>query len=225
MDEVTAKAALCIRTRKQLERVMSELSAISCKSIVGVDEAGRGPIAGPVVAAAVCLPEDFSALHELRDSKVLTEGERLRLYKLLRKEAIIGIGMASPKEIDRLNIQRATLLAMKRAIQRLKIEPDALLIDGPPLGELPYNCIWVIDGDAMCPPISAASIVAKVVRDRLMIRAHKLYPQYGFDAHKGYATQLHKRMLIEHGPCPIHRLSFAPVRMALVPKLPCEGAE
>lgn len=217
--------ALCIRTREQFEKKVSELNALGCKMIVGVDEAGRGPIAGPVVAAAVCLPDGFLALHELRDSKTLTERERLRLYKLLRREATVGIGMASPKEIDRLNIRTATLLAMKRAIQKLRFEPDAVLIDGPPLGELPYDCIWVIDGDAMCPQISAASIVAKVVRDRWMTHAHKLYPQYGFDSHKGYATSLHKRKLIEHGPCPIHRLSFAPVKAACLLKLPCVGAE
>lgn len=217
--------ALCIRTREQLENMLSELSESGCKMLVGVDEAGRGPIAGPVVAAAVCLPDGFSALHELRDSKTLTEKERLRLYKLLRREAVIAIGMASPREIDRLNIRTATLLAMKRAIRQLKFEPEAVLIDGPPLGELPYDCIWVIDGDAICPQISAASIVAKVVRDRWMTRAHKLYPQYGFDSHKGYATPLHRRKLIEHGPCPIHRLSFAPVKMACLPKLPCGDDE
>ncbi|MCS7254425.1 MAG: ribonuclease HII [Armatimonadota bacterium] len=216
---------MCIRTREQLKQVLSELKALGCEKVIGVDEAGRGPIAGPVVAAAVWLPESFSALHELRDSKVLTEKMRLRLYRLLRKEAIIGIGTASPREIDRLNISAATLLAMWRAIHRLKFEPDAVLIDGTPLGELPYICIWVIGGDAMCPQISAASIVAKVVRDQHMMRAHKLYPQYGFNSHKGYATALHKRMLVENGPCPIHRLSFAPVRKACIPRLLLEDAQ
>lgn len=214
-----------IRTEDELKEVIAKLIESGCRYIVGVDEAGRGPIAGPVVAAAVFLPHDFSAPYKLRDSKVIAERERECLYRLLRREALIGIGIASPNEIDRLNIRVATLLAMKRAIGNLAVKPDAVLIDGNCLGELPCKCVWVIDGDAICPQISAASIVAKVVRDKWMRRAHRRYPHYGFDTHKGYATPFHKRMLLEHGPCPIHRLSYAPVRELLLSKLPQSGSQ
>jgi ribonuclease HII len=217
--------AICVRGKEEVERLITDLKLKGCSLIVGVDEAGRGPIAGPVVAAAVYMPDSFSAFDELKDSKVMSAVHRQRLYKLLRKEALISIGMASPKEIDKLNIRRATLLAMKRAIAKLGIAPDVVLIDGDPIGEMPYRCVWVIKGDEICPPISAASIVAKVVRDRWMMRMHKRYPQYGFDSHKGYATPMHKLALLKWGPCPIHRLSFSPVKEALLPKLPCEPSE
>ena len=209
----------CIHSAWELKNLLRQLKCSGCMHIVGIDEAGRGPLAGPVVAAAVYLPDDCSIWDELRDSKALSPKRREELYRYLKREAHIGIGKASSREIDRLNIRRATLLAMQRALKNLKLVPDFVLIDGDELGELPHQCAWVIKGDRICPQIAAASIVAKVTRDRLMVRAHKRYPEYGFNQHKGYATQLHKQRLVEHGPCPIHRLSYAPVQKALQLKL------
>ena len=218
------RGATCVRGKEEVEQLITDLRHRGFRFIVGVDESGRGPIAGPVVAAAVYIPDSFSALDELRDSKAMSASRRQHLYSLLRKEALVSVGMASPKEIDKLNIRVATLLAMKRAIAKLGITPDVVLIDGDPIGEMPYRCVWVIKGDEICPPISAASIVAKVMRDRWMMRMHKRYPQYGFDSHKGYATPMHKLALLKWGPCPIHRFSFSPVKEALIPKLPYESS-
>ena len=180
--------------------------------IAGVDEAGRGPLAGPVVAACVILPP-CHAIQGIRDSKLLTEPMREQLFEAIRREAIgWAVGIATPREIERLNILRASLLAMRRAVERLSILPEALLIDGRfaiPGCSLPQQTL--IDGDAQDERIAAASIVAKVIRDRLMREYDRLYPGYGFALHKGYATPLHLRQLQRLGPSPIHRRTFEPI--------------
>ena len=189
-------------------------------TVIGVDEAGRGPLAGPVVAAAVMLPPNLVLAEPspFRDSKQLTPEEREEIFNmLLQSEAVFAVGKASPQEIDRLNIRQATALAMKRAIANLsrRISPakvDLALVDGDDLGDLGVPCKFVIDGDSTCPLISAASIVAKVLRDRLMVAYDKRYPQYGFAKHKGYPTREHIEAIKRFGICPIHRKSFSPIK-------------
>jgi ribonuclease HII len=183
--------------------------------VAGLDEAGRGPLAGPVVAAAVILPRRCR-LAGLNDSKQLTEQERERLYDEIRRRAVgIGVGQASEREIDAMNILESTRLAMGRAIQALPFLPDCLLLDALelPAVHLPQRAI--VKGDALSVSIAAASIIAKVTRDRLMDEYHRRYPQYNFHAHKGYGTAEHLRMLAAHGPCAIHRRSFRPVGDAM----------
>ena len=183
--------------------------------VAGLDEAGRGPLAGPVVAAAVMLPRRC-LLAGLNDSKQLTEAERERLYDEIQRRAVgIGVGQASEREIDAMNILEATRLAMGRAIQALPSMPEYLLLDALelPAVHLPQRAI--IKGDALSVSIAAASVVAKVTRDRLMGEYHRQYPQYNFQAHKGYGTAEHLRMLAAHGPCAIHRRSFRPVSDAV----------
>lgn len=179
--------------------------------VAGLDEAGRGPLAGPVVAAAVILPRRCQ-LAGLNDSKQLTEMERERLYDEIRQRAVgIGVGQASEREIDAMNILEATRLAMSRAIQALPAMPDYLLLDAIELSAVSLPQRAIIKGDTLSVSIAAASIVAKVTRDRLMGDYHRQYPQYNFQAHKGYGTAEHLRMLAAHGPCAIHRRSFRPV--------------
>jgi len=185
------------------------------KLIAGLDEVGRGPLAGPVVAAAVILDPQANNQYykELRDSKVLTANQRQRIASLVTETAIdSGIGWVNSEEIDKLGIVRATKCAMLRALDNLEIKPDYLLIDALPLPEskLPFNAI--ISGDAKCRSISAASIVAKVARDRYMVNTEDMYPGYGFAQHKGYPSQYHLQRLTALGPCPIHRRTFGPVR-------------
>jgi ribonuclease HII len=183
--------------------------------LAGVDEAGRGPLAGPVVAAAVMLDER-APIRGLADSKVLTRRARERLYdEILAKALCCRIALASVDEIDRLNILQATLLAMQRAVEGLRLRPHLVVVDGnrPPVLATPVRA--VVRGDAKVACISAASILAKVHRDRLCAELHAEHPQYGFDDHKGYATKKHLEALRTHGPCPQHRRSFAPVRDAL----------
>jgi len=188
--------------------------------IAGVDEAGRGPLAGPVVAAAVILRPGRS-IAGLADSKVLTAAVRARLGRIIRRNALcFGIGWADPQEIDALNILHATFLAMRRAVLSMTCRPDLLLVDGnrlPRLGGLGGEMQGraIIGGDASEAAISAASILAKTARDYYMNQMHTVYSQYGFARHKGYATPQHRRMLALHGPCPLHRRSFAPVAAAL----------
>lgn len=191
--------------------------------IAGVDEAGRGPIAGPVVAAAVILDE-LRPIRGLADSKVLSPLRRERLHDEIRANALCcSIGEASVEEIDRLNILQATMLAMRRAVQGLRLKPVKVLVDGNRLPELDVLAEAIVGGDAQVPAISAASIIAKVTRDRWCTEQHALYPQYGFDAHKGYGTAEHLAALRTHGPCPLHRRSFAPVA-ALLPAPRSEDA-
>lgn len=182
--------------------------------MAGVDEAGRGPLAGPVVAAAVILDER-QPIAGLADSKTLTALRRERLYDEIRAKALCcAIGEASVEEIDRLNILKATLLAMQRAVQGLRLKPVRVLVDGNQLPVLEMLAEAVVKGDALVPAISAASILAKVHRDRWCNEIHAQFPQYGFDAHKGYGTAAHLEALRLHGACAWHRQSFAPVREA-----------
>ena len=176
--------------------------------ICGVDEAGRGPLAGPVCAAAVILPQDLE-IEGLNDSKKLTEKRRDALYDIIIEKAIAyGIAFSTEQEIDEINILQATFLAMQRAVEKLPIKPDMVLVDGnrEPNFELPVKTI--IKGDSQSANIAAASILAKVTRDRYMMEQDATYPQYGFAVHKGYGTKAHYAALTEHGHCPIHRLSF-----------------
>lgn len=179
-----------------------------CAVVCGIDEAGRGPLAGPVFAAAVVLPRQVS-IEGLNDSKKLSPKKREALFDVIESTAIaFGIGFATEQEIDRVNILQATFLAMKRACDKLTVKPDLALVDGnrtPPL-DVPVRTI--VKGDALSASIAAASILAKVSRDRLMCQIDALYPEYGFQTHKGYGTAQHIEMLKEYGPCPVHRRTF-----------------
>lgn len=179
--------------------------------IAGVDEAGRGPLAGPVVAAAVILPEGLR-IEGIRDSKVVPQKERESLFRQISISAAgIGIGVVDAVDIDRINILEATKRAMFEAVSALPLRPDMLLIDALSLPSLPIKQTPIIKGDATSAAIAAASIIAKVHRDEIMMRYHTLYPRYGFDRHKGYGTKAHLRSIKEYGPCPIHRKSFGGV--------------
>ena len=180
--------------------------------IAGVDEAGRGPLAGPVVAAAVILDERHP-IAGLADSKKLSAAQREKLFdQICAKALCCSIAQASVEEIDRLNILQATMLAMQRAVQGLRLKPAKVLVDGNRLPVLDVLAEAIVRGDALVPCISAASILAKVHRDRGCMQLHQQYPLYGFDAHKGYGTAQHLAALRTHGACPEHRRSFAPVR-------------
>ena len=178
--------------------------------VCGTDEAGRGPLAGPVVAAAVVLPEGVT-IPGLDDSKKLTEKKREALYDvILREAAAYGIAESSPEEIDRINILAASLLAMRRAVEQVRrtIEPDIVLVDGNRPTEFGIPCRTVVKGDGISQSIAAASVLAKVTRDRLMTELDLRYPAYGFAGHKGYPTKEHKLAVYEFGPSPVHRRSF-----------------
>lgn len=178
--------------------------------VCGTDEAGRGPLAGPVVAAAVVLPEGVT-IPGLDDSKKLTEKKREALYDvILREAAAYGIAESSPEEIDRINILAASLLAMRRAVEQVRrtIEPDIVLVDGNHPTEFGIPCRTVVKGDGISQSIAAASVLAKVTRDRLMTELDLRYPAYGFAGHKGYPTKEHKLAVYEFGPSPVHRRSF-----------------
>lgn len=179
--------------------------------MAGVDEAGRGPLAGPVVAAAVIL-DDLNPIRGLNDSKKLSAKRREALFDEIRARALcFAIAEASVHEIDQINILQATLLAMKRAVEALRLPPKLVLVDGNRLPTLSIRAEAIVQGDALVPAISAASILAKVHRDRLCVEMHERYPAYGFDQHKGYGTALHMAALQAHGPADCHRLTFAPV--------------
>lgn len=183
--------------------------------ICGVDEAGRGPLAGPVFAAAVILDRE-RPIPGLRDSKKLNEARRDELAPLIREHSIAwAVAKASEEEIDRLNILQASLLAMKRAVYALSTVPTLALIDGNKCPVMRIQSIAIVEGDDKIEAISAASILAKTARDAALVKLHKKYPQYGFDQHKGYGTALHLERLREHGPSVVHRRSFAPVRALL----------
>jgi ribonuclease HII len=182
------------------------------KFVAGVDEVGRGPLAGPLVAAAVIFPQDVKIVG-INDSKKLSEKIREEKYKeIITKALAVGIGRVNPKVIDKINVWQANLLAMKNAVKKLKINPDYLLIDGKRYKiKLDIAQASITKGDAKCFSIAAASIVAKVTRDRIMLGYHKKYPEYQFDQHKGYGTKRHFKILRERGACLIHRRSFFPV--------------
>ena len=176
--------------------------------ICGVDEAGRGPLAGPVCAAAVILPPNAD-IPGLNDSKKLTDKRRRELFPVIKEQALAyGIGLASHEEIDQINILQATYLAMERALAQLSIKPELVLIDGNRAKDFGIPVQTVIKGDSLSASIAAASILAKVTRDDLMTQAAEEYPQYQFDIHKGYGTKAHYQALTDHGPSPIHRMTF-----------------
>jgi ribonuclease HII len=180
--------------------------------VCGVDEAGRGPLAGPVFAACVILRDD-DPIKGLADSKILSHERRQELAIQIRSRAAAwAVASASVEEIDRFNILRASLLAMRRAVEQLTIEPQEVLVDGLHCPDVRFPTRAIVDGDALVAEISAASILAKVARDALMVEMHALYPDYGFARHKGYSTRQHLEALRRFGVCPIHRRSFAPVR-------------
>ena len=194
------------------QRTLGSLGAAGL--VAGVDEAGRGPLAGPVVAAAVILDE-AAPIKGLKDSKALGPRRRERLFDEIRAKALCCcIAQASVAEIDEINILQATLLAMRRAVDGLRLRPHEVLVDGNRLPDLALRARAIVKGDAKVQAIAAASILAKVQRDRLCLELHERYPQYGFDGHKGYATTAHLTALRVHGACPEHRRSFAPVRAA-----------
>jgi ribonuclease HII len=182
------------------------------RAIAGIDEAGRGPLAGPVVAAAVILPESFE-LPGLNDSKQLSARQRERLYPMIREQALaVGVGVGRVEEIDRVNILQSTLLGMQRAVARLAVPPDFLLIDGITPVPLPIEQKTLKKGDSRSLSIAAASVIAKVVRDRIMVAYDRLFPAYGFAGHKGYGSQKHRDAVARFGPCSCHRRSFSGVR-------------
>ncbi len=213
------------------------------KLIAGIDEAGRGPLAGPVVAACVvCTPEMLRKLQEIKgaegehsegeqtfvhlqnahlrlikDSKRLTAKAREELFEVIKQEFTeVGIGICDHQTIDKINILQAAFLAMKKAIGELKQKPDFIMLDGKfKIPNCSYKQKAIIKGDEIIFSIAAASIIAKVARDRIMLEMHKLYPDYGFDQHKGYGTRLHLEQLKKHGPCPIHRMSFRPCKKVI----------
>lgn len=183
--------------------------------MAGVDEAGRGPLAGPVFAAAVIL-DDLLPIQGLADSKKLTPKKREHLYEIIKAQALcFCVATASVEEIDQLNILQATLLAMQRAVKGLRLKPSKVLVDGNRLPVLDIRAEAIVKGDSTVPSISAASILAKVERDRWCVEVDAQFPNYGFLTHKGYGTQKHLRALQEHGPCVLHRRSFAPVAKLL----------
>jgi ribonuclease HII len=192
--------------------------------LAGVDEAGRGPLAGPVVAAAVIL-DDLHRIKGLADSKTLSAKRRERLYDEIRAHALcVAVAHGTVHEIDSVNILQATMLAMQRAVQGLRLKPHLVLVDGNRVPSLQLPCEAVVKGDGKVAAIAAASIIAKVERDRLCAQLHERYPQYGFADHKGYPTEAHLQALQAHGACPEHRRSFAPVRAVLGRAGDSEGA-
>jgi ribonuclease HII len=204
------------RHRPSLEREIA-LWAEGRGVVAGLDEVGRGPLAGPVVAAAVVFPPGMKRIRGLDDSKRLTPAARERLARVVRGRALaVAVGAASVREIDRFNIRIATIVAMRRALTRLSIVPTDILVDGLYLPELGWPHVAIVDGDALCHSIAAASVIAKTVRDRLMARLAPRHPRYDWHSNKGYATPEHLQALNLHGPCVHHRRSFAPVlQMAL----------
>ncbi|MDA3915647.1 MAG: ribonuclease HII [Deltaproteobacteria bacterium] len=187
------------------------------RKVAGIDEAGRGPLAGPVVAAAVILPDNFSC-QGITDSKKLSEKKRRSLFPYIKKHAIcVATGIASHHEIDQINILQASLLSMKRSVENISqapdfIIPDFLLIDGKFTIEMDIDQSAIVKGDSKSISIAAASIIAKVTRDAIMKKLHKKYPLYNFIQHKGYPTKAHKEAILKYGPCPVHRKTFKGVK-------------
>lgn len=187
--------------------------------IAGIDEAGRGCCAGPVCAAAVMFLDESKIPEGVMDSKQLTHKKRMELREQLMVEPsiIYGIGLADAAEIDKINILQATWTAMRRAVENMPQQPQFLLVDGNPVKGLPYPSQSIVKGDALSASIAAASILAKTTRDLMLLEYAKEYPQYKFEVHKGYCTALHTRLIREFGPCPIHRLTFEPVKSIVNP--------
>jgi len=232
---VAAKAEL-ERKRKRAERTRAEnrrlralwwheerLFRAGYRLVAGMDEAGRGPLAGPVVAAAVILPRD-AVLRGVNDSKQLSEEQREALFCQVQKTALaVGVGISDVTAIDRYNILRATWMAMREALASLALEPEHVLLDGYPLPDCPFRQKAIVDGDCQSISIAAASIIAKVTRDRIMVELDRRYPQWGFAQHKGYSTPEHLEAIARYGICDIHRRSFAPVYETFQQRLPLEG--
>ena len=194
---------------QRFERIAYQEGA---RCIAGVDEAGRGCLAGPVVAAAVILPREWT-LRQINDSKQLTPSQRETLFPLIQQQALsVGVGMVSAEVIDQVNILQATYLAMEQAIANLSVAPDYLLLDAVTLKNVPMRQRGIIKGDSLSISIAAASIIAKVSRDRVMREYDQQYPPYGFAIHKGYGTKQHRQAIAKFGPCPIHRKTFRGVK-------------
>ncbi len=197
-----------IQRLTEMRKYEDALMANGYPVIAGVDEAGRGPLAGDVFAAAVILPPDFLP-EGLNDSKKISEKKREKLFDLITENAVAyAIGRASAEEIDDINILQATYEAMRRAVSGLSVVPDYVLIDGNPVRDMPFLHASIVKGDSLSLSIAAASVIAKVSRDRYMLEMDEQYPDYGFAVHKGYGTKAHKEAVWEKGPCPIHRQSF-----------------
>ena len=218
-DDRAGVQKLLEKYRKQKEKLLAEKERLAKMRqyeekyadyafICGIDEAGRGPLAGPVVAGAVVLPKNCKILY-LNDSKKLSAKRRDELFDEIREKAIsYGIGMSSPAQIDSINILQATYEAMRLAIEDLEVVPDLLLNDAVTIPQVPIKQIAIIKGDAKSLSIAAASVMAKVSRDRLMVQYAEMYPEYGFEGHKGYGSAAHIEAIKKYGPCPIHRLTF-----------------
>ena len=206
-DKAREKEELRLEEMRKEERAALELSPIA-----GVDEAGRGPLAGPVVAACAVIPLDYP-FYYLNDSKKMSEKRREALFEVLQKEAIaFGIGIVSPERIDEINILQATYEAMREALKdmerRFSLSPKILLNDAVTIPGIPILQKAIVHGDAKSLSIAAASVLAKVTRDHIMLEYDEQYPEYGFKQHKGYGTKVHREAILTHGPCPIHRRSF-----------------
>ncbi len=218
-DTRSGVQALVEKAKKRLDKLEKEKERIwnlkkyereyeACGYICGIDEVGRGPLAGPVVAGAVILPKDCEILY-INDSKKLSEKKREELYDVIMEQAVAtGIGMASPARIDEINILQATYEAMREAIHKLSVQPDILLNDAVTIPEVQIRQVPIIKGDAKSISIGAASIIAKVTRDRLMVEYDKIMPEYDFASNKGYGSAAHIEALKKYGPSPIHRASF-----------------
>ncbi len=193
-----------------------------CRFVAGLDEVGVGPLAGPVLAAAVILP-DRSTIKGLNDSKKLSPKKRNEVFKIISLRALaIGVGIVDWQTIDRINILRASHLAMKLAVDALEVKPDHLLIDGRYRIRHPLPQTAIVKGDSKCCVIAAASVVAKVIRDKIMEHFDLIFPQYGFKRHKGYGTREHLARIREFGPCPIHRRSYFPIRRSSIIQIPLD---
>lgn len=201
---------------RNLNKFESKFRSLGFRLIAGIDEAGRGPLAGPVVAAA-CIIDEGIFFEGVDDSKKLPPPKRKKLFEQITHHSQVkfGIGIIDAETIDRVNIYQATILAMHEALSELPVKPDYLLVDGMHISYAGIPCEKIIGGDGLSQSIAAASIIAKETRDALMVQFHSQYPNYHFDQHKGYATPLHKEALAKHGPCCIHRRSFAPCNSSL----------
>ena len=205
---MSGKREKTLRTPQEWFRYEGEAREQGYTAVCGVDEAGRGPLAGPVCAAAVILPAGL-VIEGVNDSKKLSEKKREELFPVICEKALAyGIGWADEREIDEINILQATCRAMKRAVESLPLTADYALIDGNRMPPLAIPGTTIVKGDALSMSIAAASILAKVSRDRVMVQFSREYPQYGFEQHKGYGTAAHVQALREYGPCPLHRQSF-----------------
>ncbi len=212
VQAVNAAEKRLLSYQKEIERIdklkFYEKKYADCSYICGIDEVGRGPLSGPVVAGAVILPKNCDILY-INDSKKLSEKKREELYDVIMEKAVAtGIGFSTPERIDEINILQATYEAMREAISRLSVKPDLLLNDAVTIPQVDIKQVPIIKGDAKSISIGAASIIAKVTRDRLMCEYDKVFPEYGFASNKGYGSAQHIAALKKHGPCPIHRKSF-----------------